>query len=260
MIRRGRGSSRRSPRRGSRRSRRRASPCPGRRRPACRRRRDGGRAHGSRMSRGSRTISRAPALARQRLAERAGKHGGKEGEDRAGEHRATLSAFARPPSPDRSSGQHLQDRVEIEIRARRIFADPHRLVVGEMIRRHRQVVGRGNALEHAARRDRIWSHGTGRRSRPANRALDRSRWLRVEQRNAAKVGADPDEHQNLGLDRPAPVGGVGRLLQILLEFGSRNRSSSFGFFSSSSAGWARLTTNTGRPPTASRCAGRAEAG
>jgi hypothetical protein len=32
---------------------------------------------------------------------------------------------------------HLQDRVEIEIRARRVLADPHRLVVGKMIGRDR---------------------------------------------------------------------------------------------------------------------------
>ena len=43
---------------------------------------------------------------------------------------------------------HLQDRVEVEILPRRIFADPDRLVVGKMIRRNGKVVGRGNALEH----------------------------------------------------------------------------------------------------------------
>src|SRR5580704_12471924 len=81
-------------------------------------------------------------LARQRLAERAREHGWKQGEDRAGEHRATLSALARSLSRPNLPELDLQDRVEIEIRARRILTDPHRLVVGKMIGGYRQVVRR----------------------------------------------------------------------------------------------------------------------
>src|ERR1700722_12068637 len=116
---------------------------------------------------------------------------------------------------DRSFELDLLNRVEIEIRARRVLTDPHSLVVGEVIWRHWQVVGRGHTLEDTA--GQIVFRTVARAEEaawPIGRWIRGAR-LRIEQRNAAEVGADPDEHENLGLDGPAPVGGVSRLLVLL---------------------------------------------
>src|SRR5580698_453936 len=115
----------------------------------------------------------------------------------------------------RSSELDLLNRVEIEICARRVLADPDGLVVGEMIGRHRQIVGRGNALKDTAGQIVFRAMARAEESAwPIGRWISGAR-LRVKQRNAAKMGANADEHEDLGLDGPAPVGCVSRLLVLL---------------------------------------------
>ena len=84
-----------------------------------------------------------------------------------------------------------------------------------MIGRNGEVIGRGNALEHAAG-EIVFRPvaGAEEAARPIRRRVGRI-GFRVKQRNAAKVGADADDHQNLRFDRTAPVGCVGRLLRLL---------------------------------------------
>src|SRR5215471_11133384 len=67
---------------------------------------------------------------------------------------ATGASFQRPPPAvaRRPVILELPDRTEIPAAAARIFADSHGGIADKSVGRYRQIVGRGNAAEHAAGR------------------------------------------------------------------------------------------------------------
>jgi hypothetical protein len=114
----------------------------------------------------------------------------------------------------RPHSSNLQYRIEIKIRVRRVLANAQRLVIGEMIGWHRQIVRGRHAGKYAPGKIVFRAvAGTEESSRTLGGRIVRI-GIGKEFRDAAKMRADADEDQVFGFQGPAPVGGVIGLLGL----------------------------------------------
>src|ERR1051326_5938018 len=125
--------------------------------------------------------------------------------------------WPREPSPPLREGKELEllDRVEIPGAVSRIFADAQRGVVDEVVRRPRQFGGPRHAAIDAT--GRVIFGAVARTEIAADPVRHRRglTGIRIEQRNAAEMGADTDQHAEFRLERAVPILRVGRLLHLL---------------------------------------------
>src|SRR5271169_1927294 len=97
----------------------------------------------------------------------------------------------RPANPDGAS--NLFDRVEIPILGGRVLADAQRRLLRKVIGGDRQIVGRGDGFEHAARQVVFRAMARAKiPTEPIGRRVARIR-LRKKAWDAAEVSADPDQ-------------------------------------------------------------------